>query len=495
MRHRADENKASSYDSLMIAEQEAKKASRGVHGKRNSDGTVAGPVYTSTDISARANLMRDELPFLQRERSMAAVVEYVMAGGRFKVRVPERKCEMVLALAGVRCPRTARSSGRGSDGAALPARDGEPFGDVASEYCKNVLTHRDVTISVEDADQRGTALGTLIFDLNGKEVNIGTDLLQRGLARFIPRGAPGSLSAEYEAAQESARSARRGLWEEEEEEAEAEEEVRTTETVTRMTVSEVVDGVNVMMQADGDRSRLDRVQDYMQQLLEQHGTTPAPVETRKNSIVAALFTDEDGAVAWYRARVEGPLSDEEKEAAGAASGAGAGGEKLHKVLFIDYGNMDAVPQSMMRPVGSSTIAAIPPLARPCTLAFMRCKPIEDQRLGEAARASLAALTLNESFRCRIHGRDASNRMRVTLLPVSDEDSYPGVELMEQGFHRLSFIESRDAERRLADDPSDAVAVADAEYVKLLREAQDTAKKAGENLWEFGDVADSDDDGR
>lgn len=263
VRHRPDESRASSYDALLIAEQEAKKAGKGVHG------SGSGPVYTCTDISARSSLMRDELPFLQRERWMNAVVEYVMAGGRFKVRVPDRKCEMVLALAGVRCPRTARAGGgKGADGSSVSARDGEPFGEAAAEYCKMVLTHRDVSISVEDADQRGTALGTLKFQLNGSEVNIGTDLLQRGFARFVPRGAPSGLAGEYEAAEATARTARKGLWEEEAEEAEAEEEVRTTETVTRMTVAEVVDGTTVMMQADGDRARLDRVQDYMQQLLE-----------------------------------------------------------------------------------------------------------------------------------------------------------------------------------------------------------------------------------
>jgi len=258
VRHRAEESRASSYDALIIAEQEAKKAGLGVHG------TGAGPVYTVTDVSARASLMRDELPFLQRERSMAAVVEYVMAGGRFKVRVPDRKCEMVLALAGVRCPRTPRGATRGSDGGDIAAREGEPFGEAAAEYCKALVLHRDVTISVEEADQRGTALGVLKFDLNGREVNIGTDLLSRGLGRFMARGAPAAHASEFEAAQESARSKRRGLWEDEEEEAEAEEETRTTETVTRMTVSEVADGTTLMMQADGDRARLDRVQDYMQ---------------------------------------------------------------------------------------------------------------------------------------------------------------------------------------------------------------------------------------
>jgi len=229
-------------------------------------------------------------------------------------------------------------------------------------------------------------------------------------------------------------------------------------------------------------------------MLEKNGTQGAPVETKKNSIVAALFTDEDGDVAWYRARIEGTLSPEE---AGAAA-SGAGGEKLFKVLFIDYGNVDAVPASMMRPVGSSTIAAIPALARVCTLAFLRSKPIEDERLGEAARAALAHLTLNESFRCRIHGRDASNRMRVTLLPDSDEEGgegYLGVELMSAGFHRVSFLEARDAQRRIAEEESDPIALADWQYVEKLREAEAEAKKAGENLWEFGDVADSDDEGR
>lgn len=208
--------------------------------------------------------------------------------------------------------------------------------------------------------------------------------------------------------------------------------------------------------------------------------------------MAALFTDEDGDVAWYRARVEGPATADE---GGASSGAGGSSEKMWRLMFIDYGNVDVVPTSMMRPVGSSTIASVPPLARQCTLAFLRCKPVDDERLGEAARASLAHLTLNESFRCRIHGRDGANRMRITLLPEDEEEPYPGVELMTAGFHRVSFRESRDAEHRLAEDPSNPVAESDWEYVKALREAESEAKEKGENLWEFGDVADSDDDDR
>merc|ERR1711871_1195084 len=84
---------------------------------------------------------KEFLPFLQRQDRLKAVVEYVVNGARFKLRIPKENCTINFALAGVRCP------GRARDG--QPA---EPFAEEALSMSRLKFLQRDVEVEVETMD-------------------------------------------------------------------------------------------------------------------------------------------------------------------------------------------------------------------------------------------------------------------------------------------------------------------------------------------------------
>lgn len=78
---------------------------------------------------ANAKKARDFLPFLQRNRRMSAVVEYVLSGHRFKIDIPKATCSIAFSLSGVRCP----------------GRE-EPYSDEAIAFMRRKIMQRDVEV-------------------------------------------------------------------------------------------------------------------------------------------------------------------------------------------------------------------------------------------------------------------------------------------------------------------------------------------------------------
>lgn len=88
IRHRSDEERAENYDDLVVAETAAKAGKKGIHS------TETPPLPRITDLSLDSKKARTHLPFFQRQTDLRAIVEYVFAGSRFKVRTstPSAPC-------------------------------------------------------------------------------------------------------------------------------------------------------------------------------------------------------------------------------------------------------------------------------------------------------------------------------------------------------------------------------------------------------------------
>lgn len=80
-------------------------------------------------LQGSAKKAKDFLPFLQRNRRMTAVVEYVLSGHRFKLFVPKETCSIAFSLSGVRCP----------------GRD-EPYSNDAISLMRRKIMQRDVEV-------------------------------------------------------------------------------------------------------------------------------------------------------------------------------------------------------------------------------------------------------------------------------------------------------------------------------------------------------------
>ena len=82
-------------------------------------------------MQANAKKAKDFLPFLQRNRRMSAIVEYVLSGHRYKIDIPKATCSIALSLSGVRCP------GRG-----------EPYSEEAIAFMRRKIMQRDVEVVI-----------------------------------------------------------------------------------------------------------------------------------------------------------------------------------------------------------------------------------------------------------------------------------------------------------------------------------------------------------
>lgn len=84
------------------------------------------------------------LPFLQRAGRTEAVVEFVASGSRVRLFIPRETCLITFLLAGISCPRATRPA-PGGVGGMLP---GEPYGEDAHAFTKNLVLQREVEIEV-----------------------------------------------------------------------------------------------------------------------------------------------------------------------------------------------------------------------------------------------------------------------------------------------------------------------------------------------------------
>lgn len=481
IKHREDEDHADDYDSLVMAEAEAKEANKGLH-RGAAAGAGGGPRVN--DLSTDVTRAKATLPALQRAKTFKAMVDHAFSGGRVKLVAPAQHASFILALSGVRCPGTARAETVGRDGKRLPARAAEPCGAEAAAYMRQELLQRDVEAEVEACDARGVMLGHLWIGTGAARKLVAAELLRQGLARTIPPAAERSAhGAILFAAEEEARAARIGVWEgyEEAQEAEAHAEAGA-EPLVNGTVIDIVDGHTFVAHASRDEAALAKVSAAMADLSSKAGTSSAACDTRRGALVSALFDDGTGP-AWYRARVDGK--------APAAEGAAAAAGGAFKVTFIDYGNTEVVNAAQMRPVPPA-VASTPPLGRACRLAFVRADGPSASDYGHAAACMLSDLILQKQVVMKVHGRDADNRLLVSIFREGDTESIAEM-LLRAGIIRISKTALRSIRKRVADGSPGAET--DNTIMNALREAQEEARAGRVAQWRFGDIGDSDDDER
>lgn len=453
VRHRPDEAKSEYYDDLLTAESKSQTQKKGLH-----SGKEAPPEQRFTDLSTDANKAKQYLPFLKREKTTRAIVEYVYSGSRVKLFIPKENCMVNFFVAGIKCPQPTRYASAG-----VVSSPAEPFGEESKLFTKRSVMQRNVTVEIEDMDRGGNAFGVLYVGAKEEKNNFGCILLAEGLAWVDAFSAERtSTGAQLLRAEEGAKQAKNNYWKNYDAQAAAAKVNQGTQNATSddvlpmVKLSEIVDGTTFFIQNVADRTCA-TVEEKMKEFTRTHGSQGKAFEVRRNGVCAGLFDDGNGPM-WNRARIEYVNAD------GSV-----------RVRLFDYGNVATLPATRVRPL-DATLIQFPPQAKECVFGFIKPQPATAE-FGVEAATLLGETAWGHTLTARIHGHDEQNRPKVSLYKNNRSVSEV---LLEAGVIRTD-------RKSLVKAPAHQKAVVDG-----LLAAQTAAKKKRVAIWRYGDV-ESDED--
>ncbi|CAN4086534.1 unnamed protein product [Withania somnifera] len=453
VRHRDFEERSNYYDALLSAESRATSGRKGIHSPKEP------PVMHVTDLLTESSKKaRDFLPFLQRNRRMSAVVEYVLSGHRFKLFIPKETCSIAFSISGVRCP----------------GRD-EPYSEEAIALMRRKIMQRDVEIEVETVDRTGTFIGTLWESRS----NVAVTLLEAGLARLQTSFGADRIPEVHllMQAEQAAKTQKLKIWENY-----VEGEVvsgggaveRRQKEEVKVTVTEILGGGKFYVQLVSDQ-KVAAIQKQLASLNLQEAPVIGAFNPKKGDIVLAQFSADNS---WNRAMI-----------VNAPRAAVESSKDKFEVFYIDYGNQEIVSYNQLRPLDAS-VSSSPGLAQLCSLAHVKVPGLEDDYGQEAAyRLSELLLSGPKEFRAVVEEKDTSGGKlkgqgtgTIFLVTLVDPESDVSVNatLLKEGLARM--------EKRKRWEPKDKQQALD-ELEKFQTEARD--KRLA--MWEYGDIESDDDD--
>lgn len=461
IRHRQDDDDRSpEYDNLLIAEADAQKEGKGMWSPK----PPRAKQYQ--DYSESLQKAKMEVSILQRQKRVPATVDFVKSGSRFTVLVPRENAKLTFVLSGIRAPRSARN----------PSEAGEPFGQEAHELANRRCMQRDVEIDVETIDKVGGFIGTLYVN---KE-NFTKVLLEEGLATVHAYSAEQSgNAAEYFAAEQKAKDARRGLWhdydpakEAEEQEVEEAAAANAQNGVESETAQRRKDYRDVMVtyidpstcklklqQIGSGTSALTELMSAFRSFhLNKANDTPLPGPPKAGDFVAARFTEDNE---WYRAKIR--RNDREKQQA--------------EVVYIDFGNSESLPWSRLRPLSQPqfSVQKLRAQASDAVLSFLQF-PVNSEYLEDAV-GFIGDQTFDRQLVANVDYISTEGTLHVTLLDPSQSKSLDhsiNAEVIQEGLAMVP--------RKLKAWERNA-----GETLSSLRELEAEAKEERRNIWEYGDL--------
>ncbi|KAI9334235.1 hypothetical protein DFJ73DRAFT_853383 [Zopfochytrium polystomum] len=478
LRHRKDDdNRSTHYDALLLAEDAAQKAGKGMHS------TKAPPVWSEEMERDRevktAQKAKQLLPFMQRSGNIAGVVEFASSGSRFKIWAPSQNKRITLVLAGLRTPRAGR----------LASEQPEPFGQEALDFVKRRFLQRDVEFQVEACDKTGGFIGSLFLIVGGRRENVAITLLEHGLATVHDYSASQSnFAGQLYSAEKKAQEKRIGIWSLRDPEAEArereaaaaaEKEDKPVET-KEVYVSEIGSAGSLYVQVVSPE--LSKLESLMADFAAFHADkSVGGVLPKVGDYVSAKFTVDDS---WYRAQVKA-VND----------------NKTYVVFFIDYGNAESVPLARIRPLDSKfSTLVLAPQATEAKLALISV-PSVDADFGDAAVERFREETEGRKMTAKIFARTSSGGaqvLHVALYPIAaatgssksqKEVASINEVLLADG---LATVEQSVAKRFEADKKAGAERGSfRKDFVAALMAAQETGRKDRVGMWRYGDFLEDD----
>ncbi|KAA8913870.1 hypothetical protein FN846DRAFT_37244 [Sphaerosporella brunnea] len=456
IRHRqGDEDRSPIWDSLAAAEEVAKKEQKGMYSPKTPQ--------TAKMVEASETLQKAKtyLSFLQRQKRVPAIVDFVTSGSRFKVIIPKENARLTFILSGIKCPRTARN----------PSEQSEPFGPEALEYTSRKCMQRNVEIDVEDIDRVGGFIGTMYVNRE----NVTRGLVEEGLASVHVYSAEKSGHAtELLGAENRAKSARKGMWHDWSPEKEAAEQAADYTSVSADSKAETIErrtdyrdvvishceangSLRLQMVGPGTAALEDLMSAFRQFHVQPANNKPIEGPPKVGEYVAARFTEDD---TFYRARIR-HVDRLAKEA---------------EVFYIDFGNSEKIPWSRIRPLTQPQFSTerLKPQATDATWSFIKF-PTE-QMWADEAHDMVISISGGRPLVAHVDHIRPDGQLMVSLYePESTDNNKAGLnhELVAEG---LAYIPKLDP----------ALRKAYADKIEVLERAQQEAKSQRLGMWKYGD---------
>lgn len=330
-----DDQRASEYDALLAAEARAQKALKGMWGKEI-------PVHHVVDLSGDAAKSKLFLPYLQRAGKITALVEYVASGSRLRLFVPRETRLITFLLAGISCPRAGRTGPGG------PPVEGEPFGEEALLFTKEMCHQREVEIEVDSIDKAGNFIGFLWVD----NKNLSVQLVEEGLSTVHFSAERTPYFRPLQIAEDNAKARREKIWRDfvdtKEEIKPEDDKVERKVDPKPVVVTEVTSELHVYVQFTDDGDKLEALMNDLRRELSEKPPLTGAYTPKKGELCVARYSG-DGE--WYRARVEKTLPDGEVA-----------------VVFVDYGNRENVKSAKCAALPPIAASSLPPFAKEYALA-------------------------------------------------------------------------------------------------------------------------------
>lgn len=442
---RDDEDRSPIYDELMAAEQIALDEQKGLHSPKEA------PTVRIVDASESVAKAKAFLTFLQRQKRIAAVVEHVAAGSRFKVLVPRENAKITFVLSGIRTPRAGR-----------PNEQSEPFGQDALNFTTKRCLQRDVEIEVESTDRSGGFVGSLYV---GKE-DLAVLLLEEGLATVHEYSAEYvSNSKQLYNAQSNAQKAQRRIWNDYIAEKETALDAPATGAEVSPAKKEYIDIVITDVSSNGTlqvqivSSGTQQLTQLMSKFRQFHlASNEAPLTTLPSvgECISAQFSEDKK---WYRARVRAVDRSNNKV----------------EVTYIDYGNGESVALENLRTLHSQFSTSA--LQAQCHEAVLSFLVWPNQDYAQEAVAFLASVSAGKQLVANIDQR-TGNTMSLTLFDAHSSTSAKeslNKEMVRHGWTRVEHGAGSRGWQRAYND-----------IIKELQLSEKQAMKERKGLWEYGD---------
>ena len=397
---RVDEEFTKYMKNLKEAEEKGKEAKKGLFSSKEKS------VVKFNDLSFQKNPSKIKAfyQFIQGEKKLAGVVELVLNGSRFKLRLNTHSTYIIFALQGIKCLQNDAN-----------IKDYQELSNQALLYSKENLLQRDVEVEIETCDNKGTILGNIIL----AKKNYALNLLESGLAYVSGSGKTASrYQGPYESAEKEAKKSQLGIWKTGIKIGEGEvigtSKPKELNEKANLNCTEISTAQEFYLQ-DPKSKTLHNIERELQIFNdEKEEKLKAPV--KNGTPCCAIFLD-DGK--WYRARVERHVKADK-----------------YSVFYMDYGNFDEVVLEDIRKMPSKLLG-LDPQAILAGLAYVS-PPGLDHELGDEVATWLKEKIWNKEIEVNFVYQIKDKKFAI-LREKDEKDPKKSInfELIAKGYAKLS----------------------------------------------------------